>query len=41
MRRLLKKKELVYDANVFDIAKDHANDCTLYPWLKTKRHKYF
>lgn len=41
MRKLLRKKELVYDDNVFDIAKKHAKDQTIYPWLKTKKHKYF
>jgi hypothetical protein len=41
MRKLLRKKELVYDENVFDIAKQHAKDKTIHAWLKTKRHKYF
>jgi hypothetical protein len=41
MRKCLRKKEIVYDANVFDIAKDHAVDKEIHAWLKTKRHKYF
>lgn len=41
MRKLLRKKELVYDGNVFDLAKHHSKDATIYPWLKTKKHKYF
>lgn len=41
MRKLLRKKELVYDENVFDVAKQHAKDPEIYTWLKTKRHKYF
>ncbi|KAG5668641.1 hypothetical protein PVAND_016576 [Polypedilum vanderplanki] len=41
MRKLLRKKELIYDENVFDIVKQHARDTTIHTWLKTKRHKYF
>lgn len=41
MRKLLRKKEVVYDENVFDIAKKHAKDVNIHTWLKTKRHKYF
>ena len=41
MRKLLRKKELVYDENVFDVAKQHAKDSNIHQWLKTKRHKYF
>jgi hypothetical protein len=41
MRKCLRKKELIYDENVFDIAKQHARDTAIHTWLKTKRHKYF
>jgi hypothetical protein len=41
MRKSLRKKELIYDENVFDIAKQHARDTAIHTWLKTKRHKYF